>query len=299
MCLHWCLCTGRSASQAAAQPDSTTEELLTDAAGTAPPGAGEAPALWAAMRPTAHLHSPFSSPAIQTLPAGIADAAQRLMNGGAAIVDPAVATTAAPQQAAQAPGLSEAAHQLTGDDSVPSRTETVEAGTAETVPQDGADAAATVPADACASTAQQLCSGHSSPPPTAAEAGSPRDPVSKGHTAVEASKEAEVALAATAPAGGESPADAAFDKQAGVDVTVQAAGQVQALRKLALLQQMNSSFSIPETPSLGDELRGGFKLPQHLDSLKVCVNIHQPCHTMSGLCQAVCMPEVLGQCTSP
>lgn len=269
MCSHLCLCPGRAASQAAAQPDSTTEELLEDAAGTVPPGAGEAPALWAAMRPPAHLRSPFSSPAIQMLPAGIADAAQRLMNGGAAIVDAAGATTAAPEQAAQALGSSEAAHQSTGDNTVPSRTETVKAGTAEAFQQDAADATAIVPADACASAARQPCSGHSSLPMAAAETGSPRIPPSEGHAGLETSEEAEVAPAATAPAEGDSPADTASDRQAGVDVTVQAAGQALALRKLALLQQMDSSFSIPETPSLGDELRGGFKLPQHLDSLKV------------------------------
>ena len=79
---------GALVSKAAAEAGSASEELLTDAAGAALPCAAEAPALSAAMRPPAHLHSPFSSPAIQMLPAGIAEAAQRLMNGGSATVDP-------------------------------------------------------------------------------------------------------------------------------------------------------------------------------------------------------------------
>ena len=253
---------GHAASQAAAQPDIATEEMLTDAAGAAPPGAGEAPALWAAMRPAAHLHSPFSSPAIQMLPAGIADAAQRLMNGAAATLDPALPSAAAPEQAA-----SQSAH----DDPMPSSTGTMEAAAAaaEIGGQSNADAAAAEPAEACAGTLQQPDAGtsHSSLPVTAAEPGSPRMPATKEHADAEASEEAEVALTAAAAAHSGSLEDAAEDT--GVEVTVKAEGKVLALRKLALLQQMNSSFSIPETPSLGDELRGGFKLPQHLDSLKV------------------------------
>ena len=257
-------CAGGLASQAAALPDSATEELLTDAAGAAPPGVGEAPALWAAMRPAAHLHSPFSSPAIQMLPAGIADAAQRLMNGGAAAIDPALPSAAAPEQAAA---------QLAVDSTLPSSTDTMEAGAAaaaaETAEQSNVDAAAAAPAQACASVMQQpdACNGHSSLPETAAEPGRLGMPADKEDAGIEVSGEAEVALAAAAAADGDSLEDA--DVDTGVEVTVQLDGKAQALRKLALLQQMNSSFSIPETPSLGDELRGGFKLPQHLDSLKV------------------------------
>ncbi len=267
---------GRAASQAAAQPGSTTEELLADAAGAAPPGAGEAPALWAAMRPSAHLHSPFSSPAIQMLPAGLADAAQRLMNGGAATTDPALASTAAPEQAAS---------QLAGYNALPSSTHTMEAdaAAAEMVEPSNADAAAAEPAEACASLVQQpdASRSRSSLPETAAEPSSPHMPAAREHAGAEASEDAEVALTAGAAADCDSLEDAAADTE--VEVTVQVEGKMQALRKLALLQQMNSSFSIPETPSLGDELRGGFKLPQHLDSLKVRRHSHpMPCLVFSG-----------------
>ena len=240
------------------------------------------------MRPPAHLHSPFSSPAIQMLPAGIADAAQRLMNGASATIDPALASTAAPEQAAsqpQLPGSSHAADEPIDEITVPSRDETMEAGApaAETVQQNGTDAAATGPADACAGAPQQpdACNGHS-PLPATAEPGSPLAAACKRDTAVVASEETQLAPAAVAAAEG-SAEIVACDKDGGVDVTVQAEGQALALRKLALLQQLNSSFSIPETPSLGDELRGGFKLPQHLDSLKVG---DITCHFTSGFsCQ--------------
>ena len=245
------------------------------------------------MRPPAHLHSPFSSPAIQMLPAGVADAAQRLMNGGSATIDPALASTAAPEQAAsqpQVPGSSHAADQPTGDDTAPSRAETMEAGAppAEAVQSSGVDAPATGPADACASTVEQpdACNGHS-PSAVTAETGSPRIAASKGDTLVVAAEETELAPSAVAAAAAKrGPEVAACDKDTGVDVTVQAEGQALALRKLALLQQMNSSFSIPETPSLGDELRGGFKLPQHLDSLKVGAITCRVTSGFSCKCQA-------------
>lgn len=241
------MCAGPAASQVAAQPDSTTQELLTDAAGTALPGAAEAPALWAAMRPPAHMHSPFSSPAIQMLPAGIADAAQLLMNGGSATVDLTPASASTPNAAAsqaQTQGLSHSADQSTNNGPVPLRTETVKPDTAgvEKKLESDVNGAAQGPADACVSAAQQ-----------------PEARISH--------KDALVAAAETS-----SPNVAASEDETGVDVPVETKGQVEALRKLALLQQMNrmnSSFSIPETPSLGDELRGDFKLPQHLDNLKV------------------------------
>lgn len=36
----------------------------------------------------------------------------------------------------------------------------------------------------------------------------------------------------------------------------------------------SGSFGIPETPSLGDELRGGFTLPQRLNSIQLQVQLH-------------------------
>ena len=208
------------------------------------PGAAQAPALWAAMCPPPNLHSPFSSPAIQMLPAGIADAAQRLMNGGAA-----AAVSAAPHQAASQPPLPSApqAERLSGDSTEPlqSNTETLEDTAVLTeVAQEDPAPAASEGLDVCIDQEQQpeACNG-------------PQGLSKIGR------EEAD------------SPVAGAEEGDQGVEVPVQV--HEEALRKLAELQQiqsgMNGSFSIPDTPSLGEELRGGFVLPQHMDSLKVCV----------------------------
>ena len=230
-------------SKAAAEAGSASEELLTCAAGVALPGAAEVPALLAAMRPPAHLHSPFSSPAIQMLPAGIAEAAQRLMNGGSATVDPALASAAPDQEPSRPPAPSQAKDESAVITNLSSRTETLKevaaASMEESTPNGEAEGAAAKAADACSTGEMQpeACNGHSEPTdPAATQTNSP----------------------AGCPGSGE----------AGVDIPVQA-GDQEALKRMALLQQMGSGFSIPETPSLGQELRGSFMLPQHMDSLKV------------------------------
>ena len=234
---------GALVSKAAAEAGSASEELLTDAAGAALPCAAEAPALSAAMRPPAHLHSPFSSPAIQMLPAGIAEAAQRLMNGGSATVDPALVSATPDQEASRPPAPSQAKDESAAITNAPSRTETLEeedaASMEESTPNEEAEGAAAKAADACSSGTMQpeACNGHN--------------------------EQTDPAATQT-----NSPAGCPGNGKAGVDVPVQAGNQ-EALKRIALLQQMGSGFSIPETPSLGQELRGGFMLPQHMDSLKV------------------------------
>ena len=109
----------------------------------------------------------------------------------------------------------------------------------ESTPNEEAEGAAAKAADACSSGTMQpeACNGHN--------------------------EQTDPAATQT-----NSPAGCPGNGKAGVDVPVQAGNQ-EALKRIALLQQMGSGFSIPETPSLGQELRGGFMLPQHMDSLKV------------------------------
>ena len=232
-------------------PGSAQEELPVNAVGTDLPSAAAAPALWAAMRPApAHLHSPFGLPAIQMLPAGIAHAAQRLMNGGPATINPVLVSTA-PEQAALPPPASapsQAEDELAGTD-VPVSAAEQPASIVPAAPQNdllaGSGEGAT---DATEQQQQQRRSG---------ACGAPHEPCT------------EAAETSSVPEG------AAADGHAGVDIPVAVqSSQECAPRKLLLQQQpqlmgIRGSLSIPETPSLGQELRGGFKLPQHMDSLKV------------------------------
>ena len=238
-------------SQVPAVPGNAQEELLVNAVGTDLPSAAEAPALWAAMRPApAHLHSPFGLPAIQMLPAGIAHAAQRLMNGGPATINPALVSTA-PEQAAPPPPASapsQAEDELAGTD-VPVSAAEQPGSAALAAPQSELLAASGEGATNATEEQQQQHSG---------ACHGPHEPCNE----------------ATEITG--TPEGVAAEGHAGVDIPVAVqSSQEAAPRKLLLKQQqtqlmgIKGSLSIPETPSLGQELRGGFKLPQHMDSLKV------------------------------
>ena len=235
-------------TQVPAVPGSAQEELLVNAVGADLPSAAEAPAVWAAMRPApAHLHSPFGLPAIQMLPAGIAHAAQRLMNGGPATINSALASTA-PEQAALPPSAS-----------APSQAEDELAGT-----------------DVPVSAAEQPASAVLAAPQIELQAGSEEGTINdteqqQQHLGNGGPNEPCNEAAETTG----TPEGVAAEGHAGVDIPVaMQSSQEAAPRKLLLQQQpqlmgIKGSLSIPETPSLGQELRGGFKLPQHMDSLKV------------------------------
>ena len=239
-------------SQVHAVLGNAQEELPVNGVGTDLPSAAEAPALWAAMRPApAHLHSPFGLPAIQMLPAGIAHAAQRLMNGGPATINPALVSTA-PEQAALPPPAS-----------APSQAEDELAGI--DVPISAAEQPASAPP---AARQVELLTASGEGATNATEQQQQQQHSGADHGPHEPCTEA--AETTGTPEGG------AAEGHAGVDIPVAVqSSQEAAPRKLLLQQQqtqlmgIKGSLSIPETPSLGQELRGGFKLPQHMDSLKV------------------------------
>ena len=236
-------------SQVLAVPRSAEKELTVNVVGTDLPSAAEAPALWAAMRPApAQLHSPFGLPAIQMLPAGIAHAAQRLMNGGPASIKPALVSTVPEEAALASPASapSQAEEELAGTDVPVSTAEQPASGTLaapETKLVAASDKGATDTAEEQQQQHSDACHGRHEPCTEAVETSTPIGVAAEGHM--------------------------------GVDIPVVARSCQEAVPHKLLQQQqtqligIRGSLSIPETPSLGQELRGGFKLPQHMDSLKV------------------------------